>query len=73
MIFSLGRLDVLPVGDLGIRKAAMNIYKLPVLPGREALETLAKKYNWHPYESIASWYLWESIDNKPTETRHPNT
>ena len=73
LIFSLGRLDILPVGDLGIRKAAMDLYDLPVLPGREALEVLARKNNWHPYESVAAWYLWASFDNKPAETRHPNT
>jgi DNA-3-methyladenine glycosylase II len=73
MIFSLGRLDILPAGDLGIRKAAMDLYKLPVLPAREELEKLAKRYKWHPYESVASWYLWQSFDNKPVVTRHPNT
>ena len=73
MIFSLGRLDILPTGDLGIRKAAMQVYSLRELPDVEKLRKLAKKNNWHPYESVASWYLWESFDNKPAETRHPNT
>jgi DNA-3-methyladenine glycosylase II len=70
MIFSLGRLDVLPVGDLGIRKAAMQLYDLPELPDKIALEEIAKDNRWHPYESLASWYLWQSLDNKPTTTRH---
>jgi 3-methyladenine DNA glycosylase/8-oxoguanine DNA glycosylase len=51
----------------------MDLYKLPVLPAREELEKLAKRYKWHPYESVASWYLWQSFDNKPVVTRHPNT
>jgi len=70
MIFSLGRLDILPVGDLGIRKAAMKLYGLPELPDKIALEKKAAKNSWHPYESIASWYLWKSLDNAPKETRH---
>lgn len=63
MIFSLGRLDILPVGDLGVRKAAMKIYGLPELPGRDSLEELATENQWHPYESVAAWYLWQSLDN----------
>lgn len=65
MIFSLGRLDILPVGDLGIKKAAMNIYSLRKLPNAERLIKLSKQNNWLPFESIAAWYLWQSLDNKP--------
>ena len=65
MIFSLGRLDILPVGDLGIKKAAMNIYNLRNLPSPERLIKLSKQNVWPPYESIAAWYLWQSLDNKP--------
>ncbi len=63
MIFGLGRLDVLPVGDLGVRKAIMNVYKLKELPDPAMSITIANKYKWHPYESVASWYLWRSLDN----------
>jgi len=70
LIFSLGRLDVLPVGDLGIKKAAQSIYGLKGLPGPEELQKLATKHRWAPYESVASWYLWKSLDNTPTQTRH---
>ena len=71
MIFSLGRLDILPVGDLGIRKGAMQVYGFPELPDRQTLEKLAEKNNWNPYESVASWYLWQSLDNEPNKkTRH---
>lgn len=65
MIFSLGRLDILPVGDLGIKKAAMNVYHLRNLPSPERLIKLSKQNNWMPYQSIAAWYLWQSLDNTP--------
>lgn len=71
MMFGLGRLDILPVGDLGIRKAAQSLYGLKQLPSPEELITIANKNNWHPYESVASWYLWQSLDNSPQkQTRH---
>jgi DNA-3-methyladenine glycosylase II len=56
LMFSLGSPDVLPVGDYGVRKGAMQLYELPELPGRTDLETLAEP--WRPYRSVASWYLW---------------
>ena len=71
MMFGLGRLDILPVGDLGIRKAMMNLYGLKELPGPAACVTIANKNHWHPYESVACWYLWQSLDNNPQkQTRH---
>lgn len=70
MIFSLGRLDILPTGDLGVRKAVMLLYGLAALPNRQDLEKLARKNHWPPYESVAAWYLWQSLDNAPKETRH---
>jgi DNA-3-methyladenine glycosylase II len=60
LMFSLGRPDVLPVGDYGVRKAAMRLYGLPALPGRKQLEALAEP--WRPYRSVASWYLWRVED-----------
>ncbi|HSX18472.1 MAG TPA: DNA-3-methyladenine glycosylase [Candidatus Saccharimonadales bacterium] len=65
MIFTLGRLDVLPVGDLGIRKAMMRLYGLPEMPDPAMCITIANKHGWHPYESVAAWYLWQSLDNSP--------
>lgn len=56
LMFSLGRPDVLPVGDYGVRKGAMRLYDLDALPGRAELEEIAEC--WRPYRSIASWYLW---------------
>ncbi len=62
MIFSLGRLDILPTGDLGIRKAMQRVYDLPELPQPKAMHKVATANNWAPYESVASWHLWKSID-----------
>jgi DNA-3-methyladenine glycosylase II len=71
MMFGLGRLDILPVGDLGIKKAIQKLYKLDALPSPEQIITIANKNGWHPYESVASWYLWQSLDNNPDkQTRH---
>jgi DNA-3-methyladenine glycosylase II len=59
LIFCLGRLDVLPVTDLGIRKAMQKIYALPELP--KPSEMLAISQPWRPYRSVATWYLWKSV------------
>jgi DNA-3-methyladenine glycosylase II len=59
-IFTLGRLDVLPVGDLGIRKGFQVVYKLKALPSQSEMEELAKA--WRAYASVASWYLWRVAD-----------
>ena len=64
LIFTLGRLNVLPVSDLGIKRAAKLNYNLRKLPGEERLIKLSKQNGWAPYNSIASWYLWKSIDMK---------
>ena len=67
LIFGLGRLDVLPVADLGIQTAIRTQYRLRGLPKPRKIESIAKV--WRPYASIASWYLWQSLDNaraKPT-------
>lgn len=71
MMFGLGRLDILPVGDLGIRKAIMQLYGLKEMPSAEQIITVSNKNHWHPYESVASWYLWQSLDNNPQkQIRH---
>lgn len=59
LIFALRRLDVLPVGDLGIRVAVHREYNLPDLPAPAELERLGRP--WRPYASVASWYLWRSL------------
>lgn len=65
LIFSLGRTDVLATGDLGVRSAMKRLYSLPELPSPAEMRKIADKNNWHPYESIACWYLWKSLDNEP--------
>lgn len=62
MIFALARLDVLPVGDLGIRSAVQRQYDLDKLPSPTEIEAIAQP--WRPYASIASWYLWRSLEQK---------
>ena len=66
LIFCMGRLNVLPTGDLGIKNGIYALYELKEKPSPEEMEKIAKKYKWHPYQSVASWYVWHSLDNKPT-------
>jgi DNA-3-methyladenine glycosylase II len=63
LAFTLGRTDVLPYSDLGIRKSIMLNYGLRKLPDEKKIKKLAKDNNWHPYCTIASLYLWKSLDN----------
>jgi len=62
LLFVLGRPDVLPVGDLGIRLAIQKVYSLRKLPKAEKIEKIAT--NWHPYCSIASLYLWHAKESE---------
>jgi DNA-3-methyladenine glycosylase II len=59
LIFCLGRPDIFPVGDLGVRKAIQKLYTLPELPTPSTM--LAISQPWKPYRSIATWYLWKSL------------
>jgi len=63
LIFDLGRLDVWPESDLGIRKALRLLHGLDGLPGRRAVAELGERFA--PYRTVASWYLWRSIDADP--------
>jgi DNA-3-methyladenine glycosylase II len=63
LIFSLGRLDVLPVADRGLRVGAQLQYGLEANPGKARLEELAEP--WRPYRSIATWYFWRSFGFVP--------
>lgn len=65
MMFCMGRLDVLAHGDLGIRNGVQKLYGLKELPDAAAIQRIARKNKWHPYESAACWYIWHSLDNKP--------
>lgn len=63
LIFRLARPDILPVGDLGIVKAIQKAYGLRKTPEAKRMQKIAEP--WRPYRSIASWYLWASLENKP--------
>jgi len=60
LMFALGRMDVLPVGDLALRKSIRLHYRLPVDADYEVYLELAEA--WRPYRSIASWYYWAAVD-----------
>ena len=59
LIFSLGRLDVLPTGDLGLRKGVQMAFSLSELPKPKEVEKIGMR--WKPYRSVATWYLWKSL------------
>lgn len=61
LIFALQRHDVLPTGDLGIRTAIRKAYAFEELPAPAEIERLGER--WRPYCSVASWYLWRSLDS----------
>lgn len=58
LLFHLGRLDVLPVDDLGLRKGFQEAYGTRELPGAETLVRMTEK--WQPYRSMGTWYLWQA-------------
>ncbi|XP_058087343.1 DNA-3-methyladenine glycosylase 1-like isoform X2 [Magnolia sinica] len=62
MIFSLHRPDVLPVGDLGVRKGVQLLYNLDQLPRPSQMEQLCDR--WRPYRSVGSWYMWRLVEAK---------
>ena len=61
LIFRLGRPDVLPVADLGVRKGFALTYGLPDLPSADDLRAHAER--WRPYRTVGSWYMWRAIDS----------
>jgi DNA-3-methyladenine glycosylase II len=67
LIFRLLRPDILPVGDLGIVKAIQKAYGLRKSPDARRMLKIAEP--WRPYRSVASWYLWASLDNKPIASK----
>jgi DNA-3-methyladenine glycosylase II len=62
LIFALNRTDVLPVDDLGLKKAVRQAYRLRKLPSSERIQKIAEP--WRPYRSIATWYLWKSLNSE---------
>lgn len=77
LIFRLGRPDVLPVADLGVRKGFATLYRRPDLPTADELTAHAER--WRPYRTLGSWYMWRALDpgmaparrNRKTTTRRP--
>ena len=66
LIFRLGRPDVLPVDDYGVRQGFGIAFGTPELPNRKDVEARAEA--WRPYRTVASWYLWRAV-----EARHEAT
>jgi DNA-3-methyladenine glycosylase II len=64
LLFRLGRPDVLPLGDLGVRKGFAKTFDRRVLKDPLVLSRRAER--WRPYRSVASWYLWRALDPEPT-------
>jgi 3-methyladenine DNA glycosylase/8-oxoguanine DNA glycosylase len=60
LMFRLGRADVLPVGDLGVRKGFARTFRTRGLPTPDAMVRRAER--WRPYRSVASWYLWRALE-----------
>ncbi len=61
LIFRLGRPDVLPVADLGVRKGFQKVYRLDELPDAAAMAAHAER--WRPYRSVGTWYMWRSLEH----------
>jgi 3-methyladenine DNA glycosylase/8-oxoguanine DNA glycosylase len=61
LLFRLGRPDVLPVDDFGVRKGYMHAYRKRRMPTPRELAHFGRK--WAPYRSVASWYLWRAADS----------
>ena len=60
LMFQLGRLDVWPVDDFGVRKGYGRIYSLPEAPKPRALEELGEPFR--PYRSVVAWYCWRAAE-----------
>jgi len=59
LIFSLGRQDVFPADDLGLRKGVQRVFSLPNIPKPKEVEKIGQR--WKPYRTIVTWYLWKSL------------
>lgn len=60
LMFALRRPNILPTGDYGVRSAIRKAYGMKVMPKPRTMARIAKC--WHPYCSVASWYMWRSLD-----------
>jgi DNA-3-methyladenine glycosylase II len=62
MMFAMGRLDILAVGDLGIKAGIQKLYGYDKLPTPAEITDLAERNHWAPYQTVACWYIWHSKD-----------
>ena len=65
LLFTYNRPDIWPVQDIGLLRAISNNYKKKYLPPKTFIKKLKKKFS--PYCSVATWYLWRSIDDEPIQ------
>ena len=65
LLFTYNRQNIWPVQDIGLLRAISNNYKKKYLPPKNFVDKLKKKFS--PYCSVATWYLWRSIDNEPIQ------
>lgn len=65
LMFCMGRLDVLAYGDLGIKNGIQKLYGLDHQSSTQEVIDIATVNHWHPYETVACWYIWQSVDNTP--------
>jgi DNA-3-methyladenine glycosylase II len=70
LIFRLGRTDVLPATDLGVRKGVQLAYRLRRMPDAERVEKIGGR--WAPFRSVASWYLWRLLDVEAARKKNAN-
>ena len=66
LMFSLNHPDILPIGDLGIRKGIQKLCGLENLPDSKTMLQIAEP--WRPFRTAASWYLWRLLETKPEIT-----
>ncbi len=69
LMFSLFRLDVLPVGDLGVRNAIQRHYGFGQAPTADEMHAIAEANGWRPYRSVAAWYLWRSLEDESLKSK----
>lgn len=69
LMFCMGRLDVLPIGDLGIRNGVTALYGFTATATPQDITDIANTHQWKPYESVASWYVWQSLENTPATSQ----
>ncbi|MEI8281342.1 MAG: DNA-3-methyladenine glycosylase [Armatimonadota bacterium] len=62
LMFTFGRMDVLPVDDMGVQEGFKRIFALDHRPKKKEMEALAE--SWSPYRSVGSWYMWRLCDDK---------